>query len=280
MFVLATSVFTVSSASAPLADAAAGCRIYVASGDDVTNGKAMNDNAKRYPETAARGPHQVAGLVPLQPGQERPDVVELHHRRRLSSAYNMRPDFLTIQLGEQNATIVKLITDCFDKVKDHDFTGAQRLRGADPGEHVALDEPQEQLHDDPAADQDHGLAAAAARRGGGRTTRTRIRSRSTSSTRSRSLCVPLIDTIPTCSIRWAQLPPALLGCSTRSSRSSTRPEGRHGALPGRSERQPLGLRRHVPEVQGPLHDDEGQDQDQGRAPRAERSASTTTTRPR
>ncbi len=33
------------------------------------------------PGEAARGPHQVAGLVPLQPGQERPDLVQLHHRR-------------------------------------------------------------------------------------------------------------------------------------------------------------------------------------------------------
>src|SRR5262245_2626787 len=32
------------------AEAAAGCRIYVASGDDVTNGKELNDNTKRYPE--------------------------------------------------------------------------------------------------------------------------------------------------------------------------------------------------------------------------------------
>ena len=32
------------------AEAAAGCRIYVASGDDVTNGKAMDANASRYPE--------------------------------------------------------------------------------------------------------------------------------------------------------------------------------------------------------------------------------------
>ena len=42
----------------------------------------------------------------------------------MANAYNMRPDLLTIQLGEQNDTIVNLIKDCFDKVKDHDFTGA------------------------------------------------------------------------------------------------------------------------------------------------------------
>jgi hypothetical protein len=42
----------------------------------------------------------------------------------VANAYNMRPDFLTIHLGEQNDTIVKIIKDCFDKVKDHDFSGA------------------------------------------------------------------------------------------------------------------------------------------------------------
>ena len=78
----------------------------------------------------------------------------------------MRPDFLTIQLGEQNATIVNLITDCFDKVKDHDFTGASACAAQILANSSALDQPQEQLHDDPAADPDHGLAAAAARHRG------------------------------------------------------------------------------------------------------------------
>src|SRR4051794_31569625 len=32
------------------AQALAGCRIYVASGDDIANGNALNDNTKRYPE--------------------------------------------------------------------------------------------------------------------------------------------------------------------------------------------------------------------------------------
>jgi len=36
----------------------------------------------------------------------------------------MRPDLLTLQLGEQNSTIVDLVKSCFDKVKDHDFAGA------------------------------------------------------------------------------------------------------------------------------------------------------------
>lgn len=60
----------------------------------------------------------------------------------------MRPDLHTITLGEQNSTIVNLIKSCFDKVKDHDFLGAlTRPDGA--VEYDAVDQPDEQLHDDP-----------------------------------------------------------------------------------------------------------------------------------
>ena len=178
-FVLATSVFTVSSASAPLADAAAGCRIYVASGDDVTNGKAMDDNASRYAEQLIADHIKSPGWCLFNQGKNGQTSSSYITGGGLSSAYNMRPDFLTIQLGEQNATIVKLITDCFDKVKDHDFTGASACGAEILANSSRLDQPQEQLHDDPAADPDHGLAAAAARHRGRRTTRTRTRGRST-----------------------------------------------------------------------------------------------------
>ena len=73
----------------------------------------------------------------------------------------MRPDLLTFQLGEQNATIVNLVKSCFDKVKDHDFTGANVCAAAILGNAIALDQPQEQLHHDPAADAHHGLTTAA-----------------------------------------------------------------------------------------------------------------------
>ena len=36
----------------------------------------------------------------------------------------MRPDLITLTIGGENTTIINLITECFDKVKDHDFTGA------------------------------------------------------------------------------------------------------------------------------------------------------------
>ena len=270
-FVLATSVFTVSSASAPLADAAAGCRIYVASGDDVTNGKAMDDNASRYAEQLIADHIKSPGWCLFNQGKNGQTSSSYITGGGMSSAYNMRPDFLTIQLGEQNATIVKLITDCFDKVKDHDFSGAQRVRCRDPGQQQSS----------------------------GRTSRTTTRRscsrpgswpRSDHSSSSAvvnypnpyprsldvideivTLCVPLIDTIATCSIRWAQLPPALLVLDqvfvklNQTLKDSMAP----------FQAGPNGSRwvyvDTYPDVRGPLHDDEGQDQDQGRAPRGERS---------
>src|SRR3954464_3728680 len=114
----------VSSATAPRAHAAAGCRIYVASGDDVTNGKEMNDNASRYPEKLLADHIKSPGWCLFNQGKNGQTSSSYITGGGLANAYNMRPDFLTLQLGEQNATIVKLITDCFDKVKDHDFAGA------------------------------------------------------------------------------------------------------------------------------------------------------------
>src|SRR4051794_12861958 len=41
---------TLGGSSTPAARALAGCRIYVASGDDIPNGHDLNDDASRYPE--------------------------------------------------------------------------------------------------------------------------------------------------------------------------------------------------------------------------------------
>jgi hypothetical protein len=126
----------------------------------------------------------------------------------MSNAYNMRPDLLTIQLGEQNSTISDLINSCFDKVKSHDFTGVSTcastilgnsslwssltnnfttllqttriMQSQRPNLVVAvLNYPNPYPHAD------------------------------TATAKVAELCVPLIDTIPTCTARWVQLPPAL-----------------------------------------------------------------------
>ena len=260
-------------------EAAAGCRIYVASGDDVTNGKAMDDNASRYPEKLLADKIKAPGWCLYNQGKNGQTSATYITGGGLASAYNMRPDFLTIQLGEQNSTIVNLVTELLRQGQGPRLHGRDRLRVADPGQQLPVDEPEEQLHDDPPADQDHGRPAAPAGR------------------RRRELPepVPAVDgrrRRDRDAVRPARrhdpdlhdpLGPAAAGAAgPRQGLPEAQPdaEGIAGAVPGRPERQPLGLRRHVPQVQGPLHDHEGHHQDQGRAPGGDRAPSTSTTRPR
>ena len=46
---LAALAFTLARGSTPAAHALAGCRIYVASGDDIPAGHDLNDDSSRYP---------------------------------------------------------------------------------------------------------------------------------------------------------------------------------------------------------------------------------------
>ena len=107
------------------AEAAAGCRIYVASGDDIAAGHDLNDNAKRYPEKLLNDHLKSPGWCVFNQGKNGQTSSSYITGGGLASAYNMRPELLTIQLGEQNNGIVALIKDCFNKVKDHDFTEAK-----------------------------------------------------------------------------------------------------------------------------------------------------------
>ena len=49
---------------------------------------------------------------------------------QLAQTWNLRPDLITLTVGEENTTIVDLVTDCFDKVKDHDFAGGAACASA------------------------------------------------------------------------------------------------------------------------------------------------------
>jgi hypothetical protein len=51
---------------------------------------------------------------------------------QLSCAWNFKPDFITLTLGEQNNNVVDLITTCFKDYRDppHDFTSAQTCEQA------------------------------------------------------------------------------------------------------------------------------------------------------
>ncbi|MBA4180759.1 MAG: hypothetical protein C0506_09245 [Anaerolinea sp.] len=196
-------------ASTPGAQAATGCRIYVASGDNVTNGDAMNDNANRYPEKLLADRIKAPGWCLYNQGKNGQTSSSYISGGGLSSAYNMRPDFLTLQLAEQNATIVKLITGCFDKVKDHDFAGASACGSQILGNSSLWTDLRNNYttilsYTRIMASQRPALVIA-------------VPNYPNPYPQSLDvvdeialLCVPLIDTAPTCTVRWAQLPPALL----------------------------------------------------------------------
>ena len=201
--------FQASVTDPPAALAAAGCRIYVASGDDVTNGKELNDNAKRYPEQLLADHLISPGWCLFNQGKDGQTSATYITGGGLANAYNMRPDLLSIQLGEQNNPIVNLIKDCFDKVKDHDFTGANACAAAVLGNSSAWTNLRSNFttilqQTRIMASQRPGLVIAVVGY------HNPYPHADTALLKMTELCTPLVDTIPTCIARWAQLPPALL----------------------------------------------------------------------
>ena len=187
---------------------AAGCRIYVASGDDISAGHDLNDNAKRYPEQLLNDHLESPGWCLFNQGKNGQTSSSYITGGGLSSAYNMRPDLLTIQLGEQNNGIVPLIKDCFDKVKDNDFTEANACAAQILGNQSLFDTLRNnyttilQQTRIMASQRPHLVVAV--------TGYPNPYPRSDDVFDEISLlCTPLIDTIPTCNTRWQQLPPAL-----------------------------------------------------------------------
>lgn len=193
----------------PEADAAAGCRIYVASGDDVVNGKELDDNTKRFPERLLADHLVSPGWCLYNQGKNGVTTSTYISSGPMSQAYTMRPDLHTITLGEQNKPAVDLITSCFDKVKSHDFAGATACATAVVGNTSLWSTIKGNYTtilstDKIMASQRPGLVVA-------------VTNYPNPFPRAEDvadeivqLCVPLIDTIPTCTTRWAQLPAALL----------------------------------------------------------------------
>jgi len=210
LMVAALSAVALLAASDPSPAAAqAGCRIYVASGDDVTNGRQMNDNSKRYPEVMRDQYLKSPGWCLFNQAKNGQTSSSYITGGGLASAYNMRPDLLTLQLAEQNNKIVNLVSDCFDKVKDHDFSGANICAALILADSTVWND----LRNNYTTTLQFTRIMAAQRPG----LVVAVVNYPNPYPQSLDvipgivqLCVPLIDTIPTCVARWAQLPPALL----------------------------------------------------------------------
>jgi hypothetical protein len=206
---IAASAFGLSAGNAPAAQAAAGCRIFVAAGDDIPAGHDLNDDSKRYPEQLLEDHLISPGWCVYNQGKNGQTSSGFITGGGLSQAYNMRPDLLTIQLGEQNATIVNLITSCFDKIKDHDFSGGNACAAAILANQSLFDSLRNNYttilqQTRIMASQRPQLVIAVVNYPNPYPQALDV------TTKFTELCTKVIDAMISCLTRWAQLPPALV----------------------------------------------------------------------
>ncbi len=188
---------------------AAGCKIYVAAGDDIPAGHDLNDDAARYPEQLLEDHLGDPGWCVYNQGENGQTSREFILEGGLSKAYNMRPDLITIQLGEQNDTIVNLIDSCFKKVRDHDFSGASACAAGILANQTAFDNLRKnyttilQMTRIMASQRPHLVVAVPNYPNPYPLADAELTADIT------QLCVGVIDAMISCLQRWLQLPPAL-----------------------------------------------------------------------
>ncbi|HEU4521452.1 MAG TPA: hypothetical protein VFT12_05590 [Thermoanaerobaculia bacterium] len=127
---------------------------------------------------------------------------------QLAQTWNFRPDLITLTVGEQNTQIVNLVTSCFDKIKSHDFAGGAACASAILANSSLFSSLN--LNLTTIFQQYRVIMAGRPRLVVAVTGYPNPYPKSLdASAKIPELCTPLIDTIPTCTIRWVQLPPAL-----------------------------------------------------------------------
>jgi hypothetical protein len=199
---------TLGRGSTPTANALAGCRIYVASGDDIPAGHDLNDDSSRYPEKLLADHLKSPGWCVYNQGKNGQTSSSYISGGGLSSAYNMRPDLLTIQLGEQNTPMVDTIKSCFDKIKDHDFSGgnacaAQVLGNSSLWSNMTNNFTMILQQTRIMQSQRPQLVVAVVNYPNP------YPQASDATSRIAVLCTKPVDSMTSCNTRWAQLPPAL-----------------------------------------------------------------------
>jgi len=188
---------------------AQGCGLrYVATGDDIPAGHDVS-TAERYADHLYNDHLKTWGAWCeydiAQNGTTSPTEIS---GGQLAQTWNYRPDLITLTIGEQNTTIVNLITSCFDKVKDHDFTGANVCAASILGNTSLFNNLT--LNLTTILQQYRVIMAGRPRLVVAITGYPNPYPKALDATAQIPiLCVPLIDTIPTCTARWVQLPPAL-----------------------------------------------------------------------
>jgi hypothetical protein len=128
--------------------------------------------------------------------------------QQLSQTWNLRPDLITLTVGGENNPIINLITSCFDNVKDHEFAQASACAAGVLGNTAAWNSLTSNLTT--TLQQYRMILAGRPKLVVAVTGYPNPFPKALDVTpKIAQLCLQLIDTIPTCTIRWAQLPPAL-----------------------------------------------------------------------
>jgi hypothetical protein len=188
---------------------------YVAGGDAVTWGKdADSREEKRYSrqlleEHLKPAPGPWCEYNTSQEKVTTDDYVQQPSPSQQAEAWNKRPRLISLTLGRQNSGIVEHVTDCLQKIKDHDFPEANVCAITVLAHPTAWDELGKDLAEilntykvQMAGNPD--LVVAVTGYFNPYPAATDV------ATKIPAFCAQLVDTIPTCTIRWVFLPPALI----------------------------------------------------------------------
>lgn len=194
---------------------------YVAAGDGVpagakkVDGTNGTDKANQYPDklvtkldgdgfpfclhNIAHGPTTTDSYV-TDTSDGGPQQANLH---------DLRPRLVTIQLGRENEIIKRYVSDCMTLIKNHQFTLANACAAAI----LAAQPSWKKLNDDLSdilnqtkvlMDGNPQMVVAVMGYYNPYPSATDV------ATKIPQVCSALVDTMPTCLINWAQLPPALV----------------------------------------------------------------------
>lgn len=183
-------------------------RHYVAGGDHYPAGHEIEE-AERYPNHLREdhlktwGPWCLYNLA-----KNEATSAAYITEGQLAQTWNLRPDLITLTVGEENTTVINLVTECFDDVKDHKFAEASTCAAAILGNTSVWNNLN--LNLTTIFQQYRVIMAGRPKLVVAVTGYPNMYPKSLDAgIKIAELCPPLIDTIPTCVARWVQLPPAL-----------------------------------------------------------------------
>ena len=182
---------------------------YVASGDDIPAGHDVTES-ERYPHHLWEDHLKKWGQwCEFVIAKEKATSATVISGGQLAQTWNYRPDLITLTVGEQNTTIVNLITECFNKVKDHEFSEANACAAVILGNTALFN--QLNLNLTTILQQYRMIQAGRPALMVAVTGYPNPYPDALEATpKIAELCPLLMDTALTCTLRWAQLPPALL----------------------------------------------------------------------